>query len=163
MACFAVPAAIGVIRLGGGLQDELAGVHSGSSLMLGLAGAVALAVVCLQRIVNRDHWLLAGGTLVCAAAVFHLAKSLIAPLFILALVVALGAAVWGSVRRGASWLVPAGVVVLLVNVLLIRRAPWLGEAMAWHAYHVLIAVALALVALGLMSDPDRVGVVRGRG
>ncbi len=163
MACFAVPASIGVIRLGGGLQDELAGVHSGSSLMLGLAGAVVLAVVCLQRIVNRDHWLLAGGTLIGAAAVFHLAKSLIAPLFILALVVALGAALWGSVWRGASWLVPAGVVVLLVNVLLIRRAPWLGEAVAWHAYHVLIAVALAVAALGLLSDPDRVGVVRGRG
>jgi hypothetical protein len=163
MACFAVPAAIGVIRFGGGLQGEFAGFHSGASLMLGLAGAAVLAFVCLQRIVNRDHWLLAGGILVCAAAVFLLAKPLLAPLFIVALVVALGAALWGSVRLGASWLVPAGVVILLVNVLLIRRAPWLGEAMAWHAYHVLIAVALALVGLGLLSDPHRVGVVRGQG
>ena len=158
MACFAVPAVIGVIRLGGGLQDELAGFHAGASLTLGLAGAVVLAAVCLQRIVNRDHWLLAGGILICAAAIFHLAKPLIAPLFIVALVVALGAALWGRVRRGASWLVPAGVVILLVNVLLIRRAPWLGEAMAWHAYHVLIAVALALVGLGLLADRRRQAV-----
>jgi hypothetical protein len=157
MACFALPAAIGVIRFGVGLQDELAGFHSGASLILGLVGAVVLAAVCLQRIFNRDYRLLAGGTLVCAAAVFHLAKPLIAPLFIVALVVALGAALWGRVRLGASWLVPAGVVILLVNVLLIRRAPWLDEAMAWHAYHVLIAGALAVVAQGLMSDRQRLG------
>ena len=49
------------------------------------------------------------------------------------------------------------------EVLLIRRAPWLGEATAWHAYHVLIAVALALVALGLMADRRRLGMVRGQG
>lgn len=163
MACFAVPAVIGVVRLGGGLQDELAAFHSGASLTLGLAGAVVLAVVCLQRIVNLDHRLLAGGILVCAAAVFHLAKPLLAPLFIVALVVALGAALWGRLRRGTSWLVPAGVVILLVNVVLVRRSPWLGEAVAWHAYHLLIAVALASVGLGLLSDPHRVGVVRGQG
>jgi hypothetical protein len=161
MACFAVPAVIGVIRLGGGLQNELAGLHSGASLTLGLAGAVVLAMVCLQRIVNLDHRLLAVGILVCAGAVFFLAKPLLAPLFIVALVVALvvalGAAIWGRLRRGASWLVPAGVVILLVNVVLIRRAPWLGEAMAWHAYHVLIAVALAMVGLGLMSNRRRLG------
>lgn len=155
MGCFGTAAAIGVIRLGGGLQDELAALHAGGSLTLGLAGAIALAVVCVQRIVNLDHRLLAGGILVCAAAVFILAKALLAPLFIVALVVALGAAVWGRLRRGASWLVPAGVVILLVNVVLIRRAPWLGEAMAWHAYHVLIAVALALVGFGLLADRQR--------
>ncbi len=157
MACFAVPAVIGVVRLGGGLQDELAAVHAGASLMLGLAGAMALAVVCVQRIVQRDHRLLAGGIVVCAGAVFFLAKPLLAPLFIVALLVALGAAIWGRLRRGASWLVPAGVVILLVNVVLIRRAPWLGEAMAWHAYHVLIAVALAMVGLGLLADRQRLG------
>ena len=158
MACFAVPAVIGVVRLGGGLQDELGAVHAGASLMLGLAGAMALAVVCVQRIVQRDHRLLAGGILVCAAAVFFLAKPLLAPLFIVALLVALGAAIWGRLRHGASWLVPAGVVILLVNVVLIRRAPWLGEAMAWHAYHVLIAVALAMVGLGLLADRQRQAV-----
>ena len=155
MACFAVPAAIGVIRLGGGLQDELAALHAGASLMLGFAGAMALAVVCLQRIVNRDHRLLAGGILLAAGAVFFLAKPLLAPLFIVALVVALGAALWGVVRRGASWLIPAGIVILLINVVLIRRAPWLGEALAWHAYHVLIAAALALVGQGLLPDRQR--------
>ncbi len=157
MACFAVPAAIGVIRFGGGLQDELAGFHSGASLMLGLAGAVALAVVCFPRRVMLDHRLVAGGILVVAGAVFVTAKWLLAPLFIVALLVALGGALWGRVRLGASWLVPAGVLILMVNVVAIRRAPWLDEAAAWHAYHVLIAVALALVALGLMSDRRRLG------
>ncbi len=158
MACFALPAAIGVIRFGGGLQDELAGFHSGASLMLGLAGAVALAVVCFPRRVTLDHRLVAGGILVVAGAVFVTAKWLLAPLFIVALLVALGGALWGRVRLGASWLVPAGLVILMVNVVAIRRAPWLGEATAWHAYHLLIAVALAVVGLGLMEDRRRQAV-----
>jgi hypothetical protein len=156
MACFAVPAVIGVIRLGGGLQDELAGFHSGASLTLGLAGAVVLAAVCLQRIVNRDHRLLAGGILVwCGGCLSSRQAAARAAVHCGPCGGARGCGVGVAVRRRASWLVPAGVVILLVNVVLIRRAPWLGEAMAWHAYHVLIAVALALVGLGLLADRPR--------
>jgi hypothetical protein len=157
MACFGTAAAIGVIRLGGGLQDELAALHAGASLTLGLAGAVALAVACFPRRVTLDHRLVAAGILIASGAVFVAAKGLLAPLFIVALVIALGGALWRRVRLGASWLVPLGLVILMVNVVAIRRAPWLDEATAWHAYHVLIAVALAVVGLGLMADRRRLG------
>lgn len=163
MACFGTAAAIGVVRLGGGLQDELAALHAGASLTLGLAGAVALAVVCLPRRVRLDHLILAAGILTFAGVVFVGAKWLLAPLFIVALLVALGGALWRRVRLGGSWLVPLGLVILMVNVVAIRRAPWLDEATAWHAYHVLIAVALAVVGLGLMSDQWRSAVARGQG
>lgn len=163
MACFGTAAAIGVVRLGGGLQDELAALHAGASLTLGLAGAVALAVVCLPRRVRLDHLILAAGILTFAGVVFVGAKWLLAPLFIVALLVALGGALWRRVRLGASWLVPLGLVILMVNVVAIRRAPWLDEATAWHAYHALIAVALAVVGLGLMSDQWRSAVARGQG
>ena len=51
---------------------------------------------------------------------------------------------------------PVGCAVMLANTLFIRRAAWLDEAVAWHMYHVLIAVALAALAKGLMSAEQRV-------
>jgi hypothetical protein len=52
---------------------------------------------------------------------------------------------------GRSWLIPAGCAVMLANTLFIRRAAWLDEAAAWHVYHMVIALALAALAKGLMS------------
>jgi hypothetical protein len=45
---------------------------------------------------------------------------------------------------------------MLANTLFIRRAPWLDEAVAWHAYHLVIALALAALAKGLMFTEQRV-------
>jgi hypothetical protein len=39
---------------------------------------------------------------------------------------------------------------MLANTLFIRRAAWLDAAVAWHVYHVVIALALAALAKGLM-------------
>ena len=47
MACFGIAAAVGVVRFAGGLQDELASLHSGASQYLGLVGTLAVAsAVC---------------------------------------------------------------------------------------------------------------------
>jgi hypothetical protein len=45
---------------------------------------------------------------------------------------------------------------MLANTLFIRRAPWLDEAVAWHAYHLVIALALAALAKGLLFTEQRV-------
>ena len=152
MACFATPAAIGVVRLGGGLQAELGALHTGASQLLGLAGAFMLAVVFIARPASWNDRHVVGAVLVVALAVFFLAKSLFAPFFLAVLVVALGAALLKSARLGSSWLVPSGLAILLVNALLIRRAPWLSDATAWHAYHLLIALALGVLAKGMIAQ-----------
>ena len=149
MASFGIPAAIGVIRLGGGLQTELAAVHVGSAQLLGLAGAILLAVTCFHRMIRWDFRIIVGATLIIASAIFFLAKALLAPFFVLALVLALGAALRDAVQRGASWLLPVGLTILLANVALIRGASWLTDAARWHVYHLLIALALAIVAIGI--------------
>ena len=152
MACFAIPAAIGAIRLGGGLQAELAALHMGSAQLLGLAGAFMLTATCLGRVIRMDVRIIAIASLLIAAAVFFLGQALLPAFFLVALVAALGVALRDTIRRRASKLVPAGLTILLANALLIRGAAWLSDAAAWHVYHVLIALALALVAKGLLGQ-----------
>lgn len=149
MACFGIPAAIGVVRFGAGLQGELAPLHAGASQLLGLAGAAALAAFCLQRTGGRRDSLLAAAILMAAGLVFFFTTERIAPLFILALTVALCAALLRAARTRSDWLTSAGLALLLANALVIRRAQWLSEEIAWHGYHLLIALALAMVAMGI--------------
>jgi hypothetical protein len=151
MACFGIPAAVGVIRLGAGLQVELAALHAGASQLLGLTGAITLAAACLPRTIRWSRWIVMGAALIIAGVVVFLAKPLLAPLFIAALLVALGAALRDAVQNELSRLVPSGLMILLANALFIRGAAWLSEAAAWHAYHVLIALALAVLAKGLLA------------
>lgn len=149
MACFGVAAFIGVARFGSGWQVELAMLHAGASQLLGLAGAAALAASGFPHIVGKRGLLLAILCLIAAGAVFIFAKPLTAPLFILMLTLALCAALLQAVRTGSGGLRSAGLALLLVNALVIRRAPWLSEGVAWHAYHLLIALGLAIIAVGM--------------
>ncbi len=153
MACLGVAAAIGVVRFGGGLQVELALLHAGASQLLGLAGALAISLDCFARNHGRSGIGLFALVLIAAAATYFLAKTLLAPFFILALATATAAALLRSAQSSASWLVPFGLAMMLANTLLIRRAPWLDEVVAWHAYHLLSALALVVLAKGMLRAP----------
>jgi hypothetical protein len=151
MACFGVAAFIGVVRFGAGLQNALAALHAGASQLLGLAGAVAILSSYLFRPADR-HIISIIALILCAAtAIFLLAQPLLGPVFLLALVIMLFASVARLGPLGRSWLIPAGCALMLADALFIRRAAWLDEAVSWHMYHVLIALALAALAKGLMS------------
>jgi hypothetical protein len=156
MACFGVAALIGAVRFGAGLQDALAALHAGASQLLGLAGAVAILSSYLFRPANRHIiWIIA--LILCAAtAIFLLAQPLLGPVFLLALVIMLFASIARPGPLGRSWLIPAGCALMLADTLFIRRAAWLDEAIAWHVYHVAIALALAALAKGLLSAERRV-------
>jgi hypothetical protein len=150
MACFGVAAFIGVVRFGGGLQVELAALHAGASQGLGLAGALAVVSHYLFPAEDRKETGIIAAILTAAFAIFWFAQPLLGPVFLLALAIAFVASI---LRPGASrplWLVPIACAVMLANTLFIRRAAWLDEAVAWHAYHVVIALALAALAQGLM-------------
>ena len=156
MACFGIAAGVGVVRFGGGLQDALAALHSGASQLLGLAGALAVVSHYLFPPKDGSGIGIIAFILCLAAAIFFFAHPLLAPLFLLALMGAFFAAI---VRSGASqpkWLVPVACAVMLANTLLIRQAPWLDAAVAWHAYHLVIALALAALAKGVMSTEQHV-------
>jgi len=133
------------------LQDALAALHAGASQLLGLAGAVAILSSYLFRPADR-HIISIIALILCAAtAIFLLAQPLLGPVFLLALVIMLFASVARPGPLARSWLIPAGCALMLADTLFIRRAAWLDEAVAWHVYHVLIALALAALAKGLMS------------
>ncbi len=128
MACFGIPAAIGIVRFGTGLQAELALLHAGASQLLGSAGAAALAASCIQRTGGRGDILLAAAILTAAGLVLFFTTKRIAPLFILALTLARCAALLQAARSRSEWLASAGLALLLANTLVIRRAPWLSSA-----------------------------------
>ena len=152
MACFGVAAFIGLVRCGGGLQDHLAALHAGASQLLGIAGAVAILSGYLFRPADRHMiWIIA--LILCAAtAIFLLAQPLLGPVFLLALVIVFLASIVRPGPLGRTWLVPVGCALMLANTLFIRRAAWLDEAVAWHVYHLVVALALAALAKGLMSN-----------
>ncbi len=150
IACFGTAAAIGVVRFAAGLQAELAGLHASGSQTLGLAALVALAVDGLRHLGSRQLKAAALAILTLAAGIFFLAHALVAPISMLALAVALAAGLARAIRSGASWLGPAGLLLLLIDTVAIRRAPWLSEAAAWHAYHLLITLALLALAKGAL-------------
>jgi hypothetical protein len=156
MACFGVAAFIGVVRFGGGLQAALAALHAGASQLLGLAGAVAILSSYLFRPADRHAIWIIALILAAATAILLFAQPLLGPVFISALVILFVASIACPGLSGRSWLVPAGCTVMLANTLFIRRAAWLDEAVAWHVYHMLIALALAALAKGLMSAQQRV-------
>ena len=151
IACFGTAAAIGVVRFAAGLQTELAALHAGGSQALGLAALVALAAAGLRHFGGRQATAVLLAILALAAGIFCLAHALVAPLTMLALAAALASGLWRAARSGASWLGPAGLLLLLVDNIAIRRAPWLSEAAAWHGYHLLITLALLALAKGALS------------
>jgi hypothetical protein len=155
MACFGVAAFIGVVRFGAGLQDAFAALHGGASQLLGLAGAVAMLSGYLFRPADRHIISIIALILCTATAIFLFAQPLLGPIFLLALVIMLFASIARPGPLGRSWLIPAGCALMLADTLFIRRAAWLDEAVSWHMYHVLIALALAALAKGLVStEPD---------
>lgn len=157
MACFGIAAAIGVLRFGGGLQDELAALHSGASQLLGLAGALALVSVCILPPSNRSGTWIIAIILCVATAMLIFARPLIGPFFIVAIVIVIVASILRPHPSRHAWLIPVGSAVMLGNALFIRRAAWFDEAVAWHAYHIVIAIALAALAKGLNSDEKMIG------
>jgi hypothetical protein len=156
MACFGIAASIGVVRFGGGLQDALADLHAGASQYLGLAGAFAILAHYLFPPKGRNGIAIVAFILSVALAIFWFAAPLLGPLFLLALIIACVASIMRPNSTRPLWLVPVACAVMLANTLFIRRAAWLDEAVAWHAYHLIIALALAALAKGLISTEQKV-------
>jgi hypothetical protein len=150
MACFGVAAFIGVVRFGGGLQEELAALHAGASQGLGLAGALAVVSHYLFPSEGRKETGIIAAILTAAFAIFWFAQPFLGPVFLLALMIVILASIARPVPSKLTWLVPLASAVMLANTVFIRRAAWLDEAVAWHVYHVVIAFALAALAKGLM-------------
>jgi hypothetical protein len=132
------------------LQDELAALHAGASQGLGLAGALAVVSHYLFPAEDRKETGIIAAILTAAFAIFWFVQSLLGPVFLLALAITFVVSIARPIPARPLWLVPIACAVMLTNTLFIRRAAWLDEAVAWHAYHVVIALALAALAQGLM-------------
>ncbi|WP_095012715.1 hypothetical protein [Tsuneonella mangrovi] len=152
MAGFSLAAAIGVIRFGSGEVESFAALHTTASQVLGLAGSAAL-VGCLSIDSTTGRAAGAFAAAVVTATVIHrFAPLLMAPLVVGAITAGVLLGTWRAARRKQQWFVPLGFAILLVDMLLVRRNPMLGADVAWHGYHLLIALGLLLIARGIEGE-----------
>lgn len=149
-------AAIGTVRFGFGLIDDLAAAHRMASQA---GGATALALVALQfanpSATMRPMQILAS----LALAASTLIACLVWPDSATALfIVWLGLAILGAFFRPAShkglrWQRAGVIAIFLFNVLLVRNSPLLGPGLSWHLFHILIALwILGLWWVLVLSD-----------
>lgn len=146
---FGVIAAIGALRFGAELLEQLASLHQGFSQ---IGGAIAMSLIAVQLLMlgllsGSKYRLAASGPLIASGLVAILMPSLTMPMFLIWLMIAIVAA--GLLpARGFRLRISRAVVtgIFLFNVIAIRQSPLLGVGLSWHLFHIFIAVWL----LGLL-------------
>ncbi len=159
VAIFGFAAGIGVVRFGLGRIEELGDFHSTFSQVGGATAMALVALQCLMAAVRSwSGWRLtvAIALIVATPVAGLLVSDAPVPLFLAWLIVAILASSARPASSAKQRLLRAGVVaIFLVNVLLIRRSPFLGADASWHLFHVLIAVWLIGLWWLLARDPVR--------
>jgi len=151
-------AGIGTVRFGMGMVDGLADVHR---LVSQAGGATAMALIALQCAFpldlgrSRVFGSLALGIATLTASVMQPASA--TPLFIVWLVVAIGAAFFRPAsQESLRWLRAGVIAIFLFNVLLVRRSLFLEAGVSWHLFHGLIALWLLGLWWVLVASQERV-------
>jgi hypothetical protein len=155
VALFGLAAAIGTIRITGGLIESLAVLHRFASQIGGLLGLLLLLWQIFEATIGRPQLLpsVAACVAVIGLAIFFPATG--APLYILALVC--GIVLFGLDRKDGRFNIGAalGFSLMLPNVLFLRQSSFLGPDLSWHLFHIVIALWLILTVLAL--SPKRAG------
>ncbi|WP_108791297.1 hypothetical protein [Erythrobacter sp. Alg231-14] len=149
VSIFGVAAAIGALRFGAELVDELAAIHRNFSQ---IGGAVAMALVAVEILATpKRDWPYAARAIAWGACLLTIGLSAtiqtLAPiLFTVWLTIAVMAVTmwpahsfWQRALRGGL------VAIFLVNATLVRQSPLLDAGVSWHLFHTLIAIWLIAV------------------
>jgi hypothetical protein len=153
IALFGLAGAIGTIRIAGGLDEQLAALHRLASQTGGLMG---LILILIQLWAGRGAlpraWRIALA-LSTAVALSLLLPAAGALLFVSGLIAG-AALLWRGDGPGQRHLpIALGFALMLPNVLLVRASPHLSADMAWHAYHLLVAIWLWIITWALHAKP----------
>ena len=147
IALFGLAGAIGTVRIAAGLDDQLAALHRLASQTGGLAGLVL--ILFQLRAGNAAlpaQWHIAL-IVMTAVGISLLLPAAGAILFVTGLIAG-AALLWRGTGPGQRHLAAAlGFALMLPNVLLVRASPHLSADMAWHAYHLLVAIWLWITIL----------------
>jgi hypothetical protein len=145
-------AALGTLRFGLGLGQELSGVHRFVSQNGGVVAMGVFTADCLRMLALNLHRRLVSlvllGMIVCS-----LLASVMLPVMTIPLVLG-----WSVLLAAASFFLPAesacnrlaafGLAALFpVNALVVRQSPLLTPELSWHLYHIVIAVWLAAICM----------------
>jgi hypothetical protein len=152
-------AALGAVRYGFSLVEELALVHKSASQ---IGGAIAITLIGVQFIftVIKDSWSIRVSVMiVILSSVFAIA---VAPaigmgLLVTWILVPIFATAYHHHSNLAQRLISTALVsIFLLNFLLVRQSSILGPIYSWHIYHTLIAIWLIAIVFVLNSNPQRV-------
>jgi hypothetical protein len=151
-ALFGCAAALGTLRFGLGLGQELSGVHRFVSQNGGVVAMGLITADCLRMLAPNLHRrrvsLVLLGVIGCS-----LLASVMLPVMTIPLILG-----WSVLLAVASFFMPDesvrnrlaafGLAALFpVNALVVRQSPLLTPELSWHLYHIVIAVWLAAICL----------------
>lgn len=151
VALFGIAGAIGTIRLTSGLVEQMASVHRFASQIGGLAGIVFI-VSEIARSSGLRHSAMAALLVTIMLAGMAIAVPTAGQISFLAVLLGGTALLWrgkGQERRNIGAALCFG--LMLPNVLLVRQSSYLGADVAWHLYHVIVALWLISIAT-VLSD-----------
>ncbi len=151
IALFGLAAAIGVYRFGFGKISELADVHKMAGQIGGLAG---MSLIASEFVREKQKRLLVLFLAFVCLVIAYIKPGLSVPLFLLwSLLVIAGTfiSVEGSKSRKIKWTL--GASLMLFAVIFVRRSPFLGPEMAWHAFHSLVTIWIIVIATVFFKKP----------
>ncbi len=151
LSLFGLAAAIGMVRIGGGLVDQLAPIHRLASQVGGMVGLV-FVLAELARLHGLRTPIIGVAAAAAAAACVLAFNGAVGGLLFVAMLAAGACALAlrpGSAlaRTGAA----AGFLLMAPNIVLVRQSTLLGPDLSWHAYHLIAAIWVIAVALALSS------------
>lgn len=149
---FALAAAVGTIKFATGKIAELDQIHSALSQSGGLAGVVLILTQTAPRIgISLVWWqsLAIAGLCVCLGLLMPIAAMI---MFITALTASFAILLYAGFKTKSGLLGALGFGIMLPNVVLVRGSAALGPDLAFHAFHILIAIWLLFVDQSLMPQ-----------
>jgi len=149
VALFGLAAAIGTVRVTGGLIEPLGMAHRFASQIGGLLGLLLLLWQIFEATTGRIRPFLGLAICVSAVGLAIIVPAAGAPIYVLALLGGIALFVLNRIGGKPNIGAALGFGVMLPNVLFLRQSSLLGADLSWHLFHCFIALWLILTVLAL--------------
>ncbi len=165
--CFGAAASVGVYRFPSGQVDALADIHRWAGQMGGLIGMIFISSELSKKAAPASKWhhgkWVFGGLMLGSILIVLIKPVIAVPLFLIWSLLSIGAAFTNPYAALSDRIRFAlGASLMLLNVLFLRQAPYLSPNVSWHAFHIVVAIWIFVIAWILMWKPQLEGPSENR-